>query len=76
MNVYEMSLEKICLTKSNFKEIGFQIFLKNIQIGDVLTLLGSMFQSQGAQTEKALSPKYFNFERCSCRLMPFADRNE
>ena len=27
-----MSLEKICLTKSNFKEIGFQIFLKNIQI--------------------------------------------
>ena len=32
MNVYEMSLEKICLTKSNFKEIGFQIFLKNIQI--------------------------------------------
>ena len=40
MNVYEMSLEKICLTKSNFKEIGFQIFLKNIQIlemfGDVL----------------------------------------
>ena len=32
MNVYEMSLEKICLTKSNFKEIGFQIFHRNIQI--------------------------------------------
>ena len=31
MNVYEMTF-KICLTKSNFKEIGFQIFLKNIQI--------------------------------------------
>ena len=32
MNVYKMSFKKTYLTKSNFKEIGFQILLKNIQI--------------------------------------------
>ena len=48
MNVYEMSLEKIYLTKRNFKEIGFPIFLKISKFGDVLTLLGNMLQSRGA----------------------------
>ena len=34
-------------------------------------LLGSMFQSRGAQTEKALSPDYFNFDCYDTRSVEY-----